>query len=229
MDEFARYAIFAVPDGAFFRTASTWLGWDSAAGIEVAHPDLPNLPASEAAILTATPRKYGFHGTLKPPFRLARGTTRGELEAAIAAFCAARPGVEIPRLAIRAMGGFVAAVPATPQPDLSALAAAIVAGFDPFRAAAPPDELTRRRKAGLSENQELMLRHWGYPYVFDEFRFHLTLTGKIDGTAAEETASRLSEHFAPVLPAPYAIDNLCMLGEASDGRFHILNRYPLTG
>ena len=47
--------------------------------------------------------------------------------------------------------------------------------------ARPPGaaELERRRKAGLSAAQEKMLLRWGYPYVLDEFRFHLTLTGRL--------------------------------------------------
>ena len=113
MTDYARYAIFAVPEGAFFRAGSDWLGWDSEMGAEVAHPDVDGLPGSVAEI-TATPRKYGFHGTIKPPFRLMEGTRREDLEGALAAFCTVRPVVEIPRLVIRRLGGFVACVPEAP-------------------------------------------------------------------------------------------------------------------
>src|SRR5438445_432365 len=32
---------------------------------------------------------------------------------------------------------------------------------------------------GLSARQAELLARWGYPYVHDEFRFHMTLTGPI--------------------------------------------------
>ena len=228
MIDYTRYAIFAVPDGAFFRAGSDWLGWDSAAGAEVEQPSLDGLPG-DAAEITATPRKYGFHGTIKPPFRLAGGTRREDLEAALAAFCSVRPAVELPKLVIRRLGGFVACVPEASSSALSDLASATVAGLDPFRAPPSEAELERRRHVGLSASQEKMLQYWGYPYVFDEFRFHLTLSGRLEEAEADRLAERLTRHFAPVLPEPYVIDSLGLLGEASDGRFHLLHRYTLAG
>lgn len=228
MPTYARYAIFAVPEGAFFETASNWLGWNSVSGSETRHPNLPNLPDSPE-MLTATPRKYGFHGTLKPPFRLAEGLNPEDLETALEGFCALRPAVTIPRLVIKPLGGFVSCVPETPCDALADLAASTVAGLDPFRAPAPEEELARRRKTGLSARQERMLQYWGYPYVFDEFRFHLTLSGKLERPEAEALAGQLNNHFSPVLPESYMIRDLCLLRENADGRFQVLRRYELKG
>ena len=115
------------------------------------------------------------------------------------------------------------------MPALSDFAAATVAGLDPFRAPPSEAELDRRRRVGLSASQERMLKYWGYPYVFDEFRFHLTLSGRLEEAEACALADRLTAHFAPVLPEPYRIDSLGLLGEAADGRFHLLHRYTLAG
>lgn len=228
MDEIARFAIYAVPDGAFYRTGADWLGWDSVAGAETQHPVLDGLPGS-AAVLTETPRKYGFHATLKAPFRLAHDTTRTDLERAVAAFASARPPIEIAALEIRPIAGFVAAVPAVPTPALSDLAGALVTALDAFRGPLSEAELARRRKAPLTERQDEMLRRWGYPYVFDEFRYHMTLSGRLSADAAEALSRRLHEHFASVMPVPYVLRDLALLGEARDGRFHVLNRYALAG
>lgn len=228
MTEFTRYAIFAVPDGDFFRVGSEWLGWDSASATEVAHPEIDGL-SSPAADITETPRKYGFHGTIKPPFRLVEGARQEDLETALAAFCAVRPPVEIPKLVIRRLGGFVACVPETPAQSLKDLASSTVAGLDPFRAPPSQAELDRRRRVGLSASQERMLKYWGYPYVFEEFRFHLTLSGQMDEAEADRLVARLSDHFAPVLSQPYLMDSLGLLGEAPDGRFHLIHRYTLAG
>ena len=74
------------------------------------------------------------------------------------------------------IGGFVAIVPATPSPGLDELAADCVTGFERFRLPMTAQERSRRLAAGLSQHQTANLERWGYPYVFEEFRFHMTLT-----------------------------------------------------
>jgi putative phosphonate metabolism protein len=228
MDGFKRYGLYVVPDGALYRAGADWLGWDSVAGSPATQPDLPGLPADPAA-LTATPRKYGFHGTIKPPFRLAAGHDAATLDAAGRAFCATRAPVTIPRLELRRLGGFIALVPAEPCAALADLAGASVAALDAFRA--PPDatELARRRKTRLTERQEALLTRWGYPYVMDEFRFHMTLTGRLPDDQADRASTALAAHFAPLLAPLFVIDSLCLMGEDADGLFHLVHRYALSG
>lgn len=228
MDRFRRFGLYVVPEGAFYRTGAAWLGWDSVAGCTVKSPDLPGLPDRVAA-LTRTPRKYGFHGTVKPPFRLAAGTEAADLDAAARAFCGVRAPVVIPSLEVRQLGGFVAVVPAVPSDGLADLAAATVEALDAFRAPLTEDELARRRASGLTDRQDALLTRWGYPFVKEEFRFHLTLTGRLPATEAETVLDVLAAHFAPVLPAPFVIDSLCLMGEGEDGLFHLVHRYNLSG
>jgi len=228
MDGFTRYGLYVVPDGALYRAGADWLGWDSVAGAEVAQPELPGLPDA-AAMLTATPRRYGFHGTIKPPFRLAAGTDAQGLDAAARAFCATRPPVVVPRIEVRRLGGFVAIVPTAPSAPLSDMAAATVEAFEPFRAPLTEAELAKRRKSGLSDRQEALLARWGYPYVREEFRFHMTLTGKLSAAAADRARDVLDTHLAPHLDAPFAIGGLCLTGEDVEGRFHLVHRYTFSG
>ncbi len=228
MDRFNRYGIYVVPEGALYRAGADWLGWDSVAGKPVAQPDLPGLPL-EPDTLTATPRKYGFHGTIKPPFFLADGTDVQGLDAAARDFCATQTPVTIPRLEIRRLGGFVAMVPAAPSEALSALAAASVEALDPFRAPPGETELAKRRNSGLNDRQEALLARWGYPYVMEEFRYHMTLTGNLSHDAAETTRDVLIPHFAPHMPEPFVIDSLCLMGEDAEGRFHLVHRYTFSG
>jgi putative phosphonate metabolism protein len=226
MDEFKRYGIYVVPTGAFFDAASAWLGWNSALGAPVGLPNVPNLPAPAEA-LTATPRKYGFHGTIKPPFAICDGHRVEALDDATRAFCDSRSPVIIPRLAVQRLGRFVAVVPTEPSQDLASLASATVQALDPFRAPPSEAELTKRRKAGLSDRQEALLQQWGYPYVMEEFRFHLTLTGPTN--TADAVVAALADHFAPILPQPFVIDSLALMGEDAEGRFHLVQRYGLAG
>ncbi len=226
MDEFKRYGLYVVPEGPFFDAASAWLGWDSVAGVSVTHPLVANLPEPPEA-LTATPGKYGFHGTIKPPFHLAPGATFPALDGAARAFCAGRAPVIIPALEVCRMSTFVALTPSERSDALADLAGAAVATLDGFRAPASDADLARRRKAGLTDRQDKMLQAWGYPYMMEEFRFHMTLTGRTDNADAVRTA--LAAHFAPILPEPFVIDSLALMGEAVDGAFHLVHRYALSG
>ena len=226
MDEFKRFAVYVVPEGGLYRLGSDWLGWDTVAGEAVMHPLVEGLPAP-VQDLTATPRKYGFHGTMKPPFRLAEGKDHERLRAAVERMAAKLSPVTCPGLAVRALRGFVALVPGGPAGALGKLADRVVEELDGYRAPLTDAELERRRAAGLSARQDGYLTRWGYPYVMEEFHFHLTLTGKLPDADAVRVAEALGEHFAPVLEDPYRIGSLCIAGEGADGRFRVTDRVPL--
>ena len=226
MEGFTRFAVFVVPEGMLFRLGSDWLGWDMVAGETVMHPLVEGLPAPVQE-LTATPRRYGFHGTVKPPFRLAEGRDPEGLRAAFEAMAAKMGPVACPGLVVRSMGGFVALVPSGPAPVLEGLAEFVVEELDDWRAPPGEAELERRRASGLTERQEANLTRWGYPYVMDEFRFHITLTGRLDDADAVGAATALQAHFEKELFSSYGITSLCLVGEDADGRFHLIDRRRL--
>ncbi|SDK43521.1 DUF1045 domain-containing protein [Aliiruegeria lutimaris] len=229
MDGFTRYALFyAPPAGPLADFGAAWLGWDPRNGKRVAHPALPGLPLPVAEI-TETPRKYGFHGTLKPPFQLKPGFDVAELHNAAEALAAMLPPVLLDGLKLSRIGSFLALVPKGDTTQLALLAARVVEALDGFRAAPEEDELARRRKPGLSARQEVLLQQWGYPYVMEEFRFHLTLSGNLPDAVADAVAARLHPVVEPLLPRPFRIREICLFGEGQDGRFHHLHRYTLSG
>ncbi len=227
MTNFKRFAIYYAPEaGALADFGASWLGWDLAAGAPADHPRIEGL---DIAALTDTPRKYGLHGTVKPPFRLADGTEFDGLAAAAERFCAAQAPVVLDGLALTRLGGFLALTVTGDTTALVDLAATMVRGLDEFRAPPPEAELARRRKANLSERQDALLLQWGYPYVMEEFRFHITLTGKLGKDHAETVRQRLDPLVAPLLPAPFVIRDLCLVGEDENGMFHLIHRYALSG
>jgi len=227
---YARYAVYwAPPAGSgLARLGAAWLGWDPEAGVAPDHPAIAvPRPVSE---LTATPRRYGLHATLKPPFRLAEGQSPEDLDAALADFARARPPVTAPALAPDAGLGFLALRPSGPSPDIDALATAAAVDLDRFRAPPGEADLARRRAGGLSLRQEAMLTRWGYPYLFEEFRFHVTLTGTLTEAEAQAVAAALGPHLAPHLSDPFHLDEICLFGEPAPGRgFRVLRRYALAG
>ncbi|WP_212523443.1 DUF1045 domain-containing protein [Actibacterium sp. MT2.3-13A] len=229
MWDYRRYAIYFAPEpGPLAEFGAAWLGWDPATGKEVAHPDVAALPRPVAE-LTETPRKYGFHGTIKPPFRLAGGQSAQALHAAAQALCARLAPVALEGLGLSRLGAFLALTPKGDTGALAALAAETVRALDRFRAPPSEAEIARRNPARLSPAQRALLEKWGYPYVLGEFRFHLTLTGRLERGEAGAVEAALGPVVAPLLPAPFRVDNLCLFGEAEDGRFHLLHRYALSG
>ncbi|MEY8840871.1 DUF1045 domain-containing protein, partial [Cribrihabitans sp. XS_ASV171] len=134
---FTRYAVYYVPPEAaeWGRFGTAWLGWDLADGAEVPHPAAAGL---DVAAVTGVPRKYGLHATVKPPFRLAGGSTEGALHEACAALAAQTAPVVLDGLEIARLGRFLALRPVGDETALNALAAWWVRDLDGFRA--PPSD-----------------------------------------------------------------------------------------
>jgi putative phosphonate metabolism protein len=223
----ARVAAYWAPAAAaaLAEAGARWLGRDAMTDAPRSQPALPGIAA-----LTEEARRYGFHATLKPPFRLAEGRSWAELLDAAATLAARLPPFELPPLAVMDTHGFLALRETTPCPALHTFADTCVEALDGFRA--PPDEaeLARRRRAGLSAREEAMLTRWGYPYVFDTWFFHLTLTRRLD--AAERNVWQLAAetHFAPTLATPQRVADLCLFTQAApDKPFVIAARLPLGG
>lgn len=226
MKDFRRYSIYWLPDGALGRQGAAWLGWDVAAGREAPPGAAGPLPAGlDMVALTAEPRRYGLHATIKAPFRLADGQTRGALIEAARRLAAGLAPVPLTLQPRHMPGGFVALVP-QPQPQaLTDLAAAIVERLDGFRAPLTDSEIARRRPDRLSDRQRDHLLRWGYPHVMQEFHAHLTLTGAVD----EDVAAVAMDHWRERAPLDggRVVDTLSVAGEDADGRFHEVARLPL--
>ncbi|WP_296426340.1 DUF1045 domain-containing protein [Yoonia sp.] len=224
---FIRYAVFYTPPaGAFADFCAAWLGWDSHQSRRVDHPAVGDL---DVAALTDVPRQYGFHATLKAPFGLHSGTTADGLSAAITRLAARTAPVTVQQMTLQQHHGFMAIRPVGDVPALRALAACIVRDLDPFRAPAKPSDIAKRRRRGLTPQQDLNLIQWGYPYVMDDFAFHMTLTGRVDDATAQSVADQLTPVLTPLIPQPFVIDHLTLLGQDTAGLFHEIHRYALAG
>jgi len=226
-----RYAIYYTPekDDPLTRAAERWLGRSAFGGHALAPAAAGSFSAAEIAFHTAAARRYGFHATLKAPFRLAEGKSEAELIAALANFTAERePFLE--RVKLARLDGFFALVPADPSPELDRLAADVVTEFEPFRAPLTPTDISRRNPDGLSPAQLKNLHKWGYPHVFDEFRFHMTLTGRVPAAEASRMEAAIAEFFGPLLREPVNISTLALFVEPESGApFHIASLHTIGG
>lgn len=226
MQTWRRYAIYVVPDGPLGNFGAKWLGWDTINGRPGDPPKIDGLPLP-VSDLTEQPRKYGLHGTVKPPFFLTEGATEAGLHHAMRALCEAMPAVDLDGLRLARLGRFLALVPDGPVSELANLASTVVRKLDRFRAAPGKAGLVRRGTDKLSPIQQGMLVQWGYPYVMEEFRFHITLTGALSEDEANMVMTALAPHVRPLLLRPFAIDSLCLCGQDEKGRFHLLHRFAL--
>jgi putative phosphonate metabolism protein len=228
----ARFALyFTPPPGSTLgRFGADVLGYDCNSGMPVAQRKLDGIDPAEAAAATAEPARYGFHGTLMAPFELAPGRSADELEEALAALVRDRAPVSLGRLKVAGIGAFTALVPAGSEDAVRALAGDCVTAFDGFRAPLSTHDRERRLAARLSPRQVELLERWGYPYVFSEFRFHMTLTGRLPAIEQARWQATLAAAFAPLAPAPVDIDAISLVRqEDRDAAFRVIARKPLRG
>ncbi len=226
-----RYAVYYVPAAGsdLSRLGQAWLGRDCWSDRPLARPRLPGLDDFDVDAVTAAPRRYGLHATLKAPFRLAETGDEARLLAYCRRFAADLAAVECPPLKVAVLDGFAALTPSRACPALDRLAATTVEGFDPFRAPPTANELARRRGAGLSARQDALLEAWGYPYVMEEFRFHITLTGKLSEPLLARLCPVLESYFAPLVDRPHKIDAISVVRQGDDDEnFMVIERCPLS-
>ena len=169
--------------------------------------------------LVGEARRYGFHATLKAPFRLADGARIEDLVAELDDWCATLEAFVLPALQVAKLEDFFALLPLAAEPRLNAIADECVRRFERYRAPLDALELARRLVKPLSARQRELLERWGYPHVFDQFRFHLSLTGALP--------PRVRPRFAPP-PVPLRFDSICVFEEGKPGAdLRILHRSPL--
>lgn len=226
-----RYAIYYAPPAgsALWRFGSGVIGYDAETGEELAPP--AGMPASSEIWRdwTAEPRRYGFHATLKAPFELAAGRGEAELLAEARTFAGRTSPVRLPGLAVAALGRFVALVPARPVASLTDLAWASVLHFESLRAPLGAADRARRVASPLTERQAAQLDRYGYPYVGEDFRFHLTLTGPLPEDTREPVRDALAAA-AREVALETEIDEIAVFRQADRAaRFRILARFALTG
>jgi putative phosphonate metabolism protein len=230
MAPFPRYAIYYAPaqGSPLDQFGAELLGYDAWIGAALPFPGDVVESIPDWRELSDDPRKYGFHATLKAPMALTEGKSEKMLLAACAEFAqAARP---IPSFApvVNSISGFIAVIPGEKSGELQQLAADAVRAFDGFRAPLTAEDRARRNPQRLTPRQVDYLDRWGYPYVMEEFRFHMTLTGRLDETRRDAVLAMLRERFARLDLAALAVDRIALFKQ--DGvreRFTIIGDWPL--
>jgi putative phosphonate metabolism protein len=222
-----RVALYYAPQqhDPLWQRGCAWLGRDTDTNAPLPQPDLPDIAA-----ITADARRYGFHATLKPPMRLVPGTSWDAVVTAASDIAATIAPFDLPRLELADLRGFLALCDAEPSAPLQALCDVCVRGLDPLRQ--PPDEaeLARRQKSTLTPQQDAMLLRWGYPYVFETWFFHMTLTRRLTPPELSVYRPAAEAFFTDTLRQPRRVVDICLYVQPGDGEpFTLAERLPLRG
>jgi putative phosphonate metabolism protein len=225
----ARFAVYYAPsrDSAWWRAGSGWLGRDAESG-EVCVPPQPDGLKRPLVDLTEAPRRYGWHGTLVAPFRLADGATQHDVLQMALEWAHSQAAFTLP-VEAATLGDFVALRPADQagETNIRAVAASALQSFDALRARPSAADLERRLAAPLTERQRALLVEWGYPYVFDEFRFHMTLSNSLADADERATLVAWWRAQTPRL-GPLIVDHAALFVEPAPGApFVLWQRVPL--
>ncbi len=228
-----RCAVYFVPEvhGDWWQAGSQWLGRCAASGATFDPPDIPGVTPAEFQALTADPRRYGWHATLKAPFALAAGQSLDALRSAMQALALQLSAFDLPPLRVSDLGGFLALRPEGELTQLNATAAACVQALHPLAQPLNDRELARRRQARLTPEQDRLLLAWGYPWVLDHFHFHLSLTGPLAGASPEQRAALTAAAHARFETLPTCrFGQIALFTEATPGNdFELLETMDLHG
>jgi putative phosphonate metabolism protein len=225
-----RFAIYFAPAPAsdLRQLAVQWLGRDEITGAAVS-ANVPGLDPELRRKVTESARRYGFHATLKAPIALTAARNRADLEQAMAAFAVEQRPVAAGRIVLRDIDGFLALVPAVQSEALTAFAGDCVVAFDTFRAPPAAQEREKRIASGLTARQVDLLDQFGYPYVMEQFQFHMTVTDRLSREDAGPVAAAAQRWFAPVIGSEIMLDRLALFHEIEPGApFLRLADFPLT-
>ena len=225
-----RFAIYFAPeiDSNLHSIGSQWLGRDSNSGKSINQPNIKGISSSYLYTVTKTPRRYGFHATLKAPFRLNKEFTLKDLCSQIQRLSALSKTFSI-TLKVGKLGNFIALMMDPNEQKMQNLASNLVETLDYFRAPLYQEEIDKRRMSTLTTREDKNLLKWGYPYVFDDFRFHMTLTEKISCRSDQELmVSAASSHFSKDLENAIKVSSISLfVQESSEADFLQIEQFAL--
>lgn len=217
------------PSSELWKTGVHWLGMEPFSGEIIDQPVLLGIDADRLWELTRSARRLGFHAPVKPFFRLACGVDEEQLCGLLNIFSLKHHSFVLSSLTLRAQENKFFLEPDTYPSSLLSLAADCIRTFDPYGAAPKPSESARLKAAVLSPQEKQNLELWGYPYVFNQYRFRLFLTSRITDAAEKEVMySALARIFVTVSASPLKVDALCLFVEAGSGQpMRFIRRFPL--
>ena len=216
----ARYAIYFAPThgSPWWNFGAHWLGRDERNNQALVQPALAELPAQQLLQLTAYPRRYGFHATLKAPFTLCDGVTEADLLARMRDLAQQLKPLALGPMVATRLDNFTAVVPQWPPAALGTLAASCVTTLDDLRAPLSQQDLARRLAQNLDNREQELLMQYGYPHILERYQLHFTLTAPVTEPLAQQVLGAVEGSVARLNQEhPLVLDRLCLFVESEPG------------
>jgi hypothetical protein len=221
-----RVALYFAPreDHPLWQAGSDWLGRDARLQARLT-------PWARDAV--SAPWHYGFHATLAAPMALRDPALAADFDGALTRLAAGIVCFAMPDLEVAALGDFLALRPREPLGDghaLRGLADACVHFADTWRAPLGQAELSRRLRGDLGQRQRRHVEWHGYAHVFEDWRFHMTLSNSfgppqhLASPAAQVLRQAAQDHFSVALAAPLLCEDICLFEQPAPGRPLVLAR-----
>lgn len=231
--QFSRYAVFYSPQRlhSLSTFARGWFGFDPEKGLRVELRETLGLSWSLIESVTSEPARYSLHATLKAPFSLVTSRHLKSLRRATETLANSLSPITTGPLELTNLDGFLALCPTDHLQALSNLATRCVKELDMFRTPMSNEERERRiATTKLSPHQIGLLSEWGYPFVLDQFRFHITLTRRLTEMEQATLVPALKTRLERELRHPLTVDSICLYGDpGNDLPFLLIDRYALSG
>lgn len=228
-----RYAVYfcPAPDTDWGIAGARWLGRCAITGKRSQQLEISGIDSELFHSLTSDPKRYGWHATLKAPFKLVPEHEVGDLLLKLHQLAKSLKPFELPKLEVSRVGGFLSLRPTEISVQLNDAAAICVRDLHSFALPLDEAELARRRKAKLTPEQDKLLVEWGYPWILDQFNFHFSLTGSlqsIDAPKQQKLMQAAEQHFGNLSVCRF--DRIALVIEPEAGKdfevIKLLELYP---
>ena len=237
MKKYSRYAIYYAPpkESSLEEFGRYWFGWDplNAKLINNKHRinylnrfGIKNLINIDKNVLI--PKKYGFHGTLIPPFKLNKNYSTNTLFKKTEEIAKKFKKFKFYKFKLKKINNFYAFVQNKKNNNINKLSNRLVRELFKFRSPLTKKEIDRRNPSKLSKLQLNILYKWGYPYLMSEFNFHMTLASEVTGNKLYLELKKIERNKEIILNEINNFDKIYIFGENQKGMFENLENFSLS-
>ena len=237
MKKYSRYAIYYAPpkESSLEEFGRYWFGWDplNAKLINNKHRinylnrfGIKNLINIDKNVLI--PKKYGFHGTLIPPFKLNKNYSTNTLFKKTEDIAKKFKKFKFYKFKLKKINNFYAFVQNKKNNNINKLSNRLVRELFKFRSPLTKKEIDRRNPSKLSKLQLNILYKWGYPYIMSEFNFHMTLASEVTGNKLYFELKKIEKNKEIILNEINNFDKIYIFGENQKGMFENLENFSLS-
>ncbi len=237
MKKYSRYAIYYAPpkESNLEEFGRYWFGWDPLNAKLINNKQrinylngfgIKNLKNIDKNVLIA--KKYGFHGTLIPPFRLNKNYSTNLLFKKTEDIAKKFKKFKFYKFKLKKINNFYAFVQNKKNNNINKLSNRLVRELFKFRSPLTKKEIDRRNPSKLSKLQLNILYKWGYPYLMSEFSFHMTLASEVTGNKLYFELKKIEKNKEIILNEINNFDKIYIFGENQKGMFENLENFSLS-